>query len=59
MKKILRILILLLVLGALTGITTSCAIFNESHSAKNEPFKHKQPLPKKYIVNNGYKPIAK
>jgi hypothetical protein len=59
MKKILRILILLLVLGSLAGITTSCAVFNESHATKNSSFKHKQPLPKKYIISNGYKPIAK
>jgi uncharacterized protein YxeA len=59
MKKIIRILILLLVLSSVAGITTSCAVFNESHTSKHAPFKHKQPLPKKYILSNGYKPIVK
>jgi len=60
MKKILRILILLLIIGSLAGITSSCAVFNDSsHAQTLKPYKHTKPLPKKYIVDNGYKPIAK
>jgi hypothetical protein len=60
MKRIIRLFVILLVISSLAGITSSCAIFSDSsHAQKLEPFKHKDPLPKKYIVNNGYKPIAK
>jgi len=60
MKRIIRIFVLLLVIGSLMGITTSCAIFDESsHAQKLHTFKHSKPLPKKYILDNGYKPIAK
>jgi hypothetical protein len=60
MKKIIRLLVILLVIGSLAGITSSCSVFNEtSHAQKPAPFKHKEPLPKKYIVNNSAKPIAK
>jgi hypothetical protein len=60
MKKIFRLLVILLVISSIAGITTSCAIFNESsHAQTLKPFKHKKALPKKYIIDNGYKPIAK
>lgn len=59
MKRIIRLFVMLLVLGALAGMTASCAFLSNSHVQKLETFKHKQPLPKKYIINNGYKPIAK
>lgn len=60
MKRILRIVIMLLVISSLTGITSSCVMFQEaSHVEKLKPFKHSKPLPKKYIIDNGYKPIAK
>lgn len=59
MKKFIRLLILLLVIGSLTGIASSCSLLSETHSQKLSPYKQKNPLPKKYIINNGYKPIAK
>jgi len=60
MKRIIRLLVILLVISSLAGITTSCAIFEEpSHAQKMKPFKHQKPLPKKYVIDNGYKPIAK
>jgi hypothetical protein len=60
MKRILRIVVMLLVISSLAGITSSCAMFDEtSHAQKNQPFKHKKALPKKYIIDNGSKPIIK
>jgi hypothetical protein len=60
MKRIIRIFVLLLFIGALAGITTSCVMFQESsHVEKLGSFKHKKPLPKKYVIDNGVKPIAK
>jgi hypothetical protein len=51
---------MLLVISSLIGITSACQVFNETtHAEKPKSFKHTQPLPKKYIVNNGEKPIAK
>ena len=60
MKKLLKYLIIILVISSLAGITTSCVIFDEStHAQTLKPYKHTKPLPKKYIIDNGYKPIAK
>ena len=60
MKKIFRILVLALVISSVTGITTSCAVFDEtSHAQSLKTFKHKKTLPKKYIVDNGRREIAK
>ncbi|MCK9399862.1 MAG: hypothetical protein M0Q51_07710 [Bacteroidales bacterium] len=60
MKRIIRLLVILLVISSLAGITSSCAIFSDSsHVQKLTTFKHKKPLPKKYIISNGSKPITK
>jgi len=59
MKRIIRLLVILLVISSLAGITSSCAIFEGTHAQKLKPFKHQHPLPKRYIISNGYKPIAK
>jgi hypothetical protein len=60
MKRIIRILVIILVIGSLAGVTSSCAVFQGPTHAQNlKPFKHKEPLPKKYIINNGHKAIAK
>jgi hypothetical protein len=60
MKKIFRILVILLVMSSLVGITSSCAVFDDTtHAQKMQPFKHKKALPKKYVIDNGYKPIVK
>jgi len=60
MKRIIRLLVMLLVISSLTGITSSCKVFNEtSHAEKPKSFKHKEPLPKKWVISNGEKPIAK
>ena len=59
MKKVLKLLFLLLMIGMLAGITSSCAIFSSAPNQGLHSFKHKKPLPKKYIINNDYKPIAK
>ena len=60
MKRIIRLLVMLLVISSLAGITSSCTVFSESsHAQKLAPFKHQQPLPKKYIISNSANPIAK
>jgi hypothetical protein len=60
MKRIIRLFVILLVISSLTGIVSSCKVFNETSHAENpKSFKHKQPLPKKWVINNGDKPIAK
>ncbi len=60
MKKILKAFVILVVIGSLAGITSSCAVFDESsHAQTLKSFKHKKALPKKYLIDNGYKPIAK
>ena len=60
MKRIIRILVMMLIIGSLAGTTTSCVMFEESsHAQKKQSFKYKKPLPKKYVIDNGYKPIAK
>jgi hypothetical protein len=44
----------------MAGFTSSCKVFNEtSHAEKQKSFKHKQPLPKKWVLNNSEKPITK
>jgi len=60
MKKFFKYFIIALVISSLAGITSSCAVFDDStHAQTLKPYKHTKPLPKKYIVDNGYKPIAK
>jgi hypothetical protein len=60
MKKIFKAFVILLVIGSLAGVTSSCAVFDEtSHAQTLKKFKHKKALPKKYLIDNGYKPIAK
>jgi hypothetical protein len=60
MKRIFKLLFIALIISSLAGITTSCVIFQEpTHATKPTTFKHKKALPKKYVINNGYKPIAK
>ncbi|MFO7614561.1 MAG: hypothetical protein R6W71_07985 [Bacteroidales bacterium] len=59
MKRILKLLFLLLMISMLAGITSSCAIFSSAPNQGLHSFKHKKPLPKKYIINNDYKPIVK
>lgn len=59
MKRFIKLLFILLMISALAGITTSCGFLSNTYVQKHEPYKHKQPLPKKYVINNGYKPIVK
>ena len=60
MKKFLKYLFIALLISSIAGIASSCTVFDEStHAQTLKPYKHKKPLPKKYIVDNGYKPIAK
>jgi hypothetical protein len=59
MKKIIRLLVLLLLLCSVAGVTSSCSALEDTHAQKKSSFKYKKPLPKRYIVNNGYKPILK
>jgi hypothetical protein len=60
MKKINRILAILLTLVFLAGMMSSCAMFDDtSHAQKKSSFKHSKPLPKKYVLDNGEKPILK
>jgi len=59
MKRIARLILLLALACSVIGIT-SCSVFDEStHSQSHATMKHTKPLPKKYIINNGYKPIVK
>jgi hypothetical protein len=53
MKKFVRLLIVLIIMASMAGITTSCAVFNDSHGQNQVSFKHKKPLPKRYIIKNG------
>ena len=59
MKRIIRLFVILLAISFLAGITTSCAIFEDSHVQKQQSFKHTKPLPKKYVVDNGRTSILK
>ena len=59
MKKIIRLLVLLVVLCSVAGITSSCSVLEDTHASRKTSFKYKKALPKRYIVNNGYKPILK
>jgi len=60
MKRFKRLLAILLTLGFLAGMMTSCAVFDDSsHAMKKSSFKHTKPLPKKWVLDNGEKPILK
>jgi len=60
MKKMIRLLAIFLAVCFLAGITSSCAVFDDSsHAQKNKTFKHSKPLPKKWAIDNGKKPILK
>jgi len=59
MKGIYRLIILLLLGCFLAGGLVSCAVFEPTSPTKQESFKHKKPLPKKYIIHTGKTNIAK
>lgn len=59
MKKLIRVLILVLACAFLSGSLVSCSVFDKSAKFKHESFKHKNPIPKKWVINNGTKRIAK
>jgi hypothetical protein len=61
MKKTIRLLAILLTICFLAGIATSCAVFEDSgsHAQSTKSFKHSKPLPKKWVIDNGEKPILK
>jgi hypothetical protein len=60
MKRFYRLLAILLVISFLAGMTTSCAVFDEtSHAQSLKTFKHTKPLPKKWVLDQGSKPILK
>jgi hypothetical protein len=60
MKKMIRLLAIFLTVCFLAGLATSCAVFEEtSHAQKLKPYKHTKPLPKKWALDNGTKPILK
>jgi hypothetical protein len=60
MKKMIRLLAILLTVCFLAGLATSCAVFDDSsHAQTLKPYKHTKPLPKKWVLDNGTKPILK
>jgi hypothetical protein len=59
MKSIYRLIALLLICCFLAGGLASCAVFQPSSPTKPQSFKHKEPLPKKYIIHTGKMNIAK
>ena len=60
MKKAIRFLAILLTVCFLAGLVSSCAVFDESsHAQTLKPYKHSKPLPKKWVIDNGNKPILK
>lgn len=59
MKSIIRIIAVVLICFFLAGSLTSCAVFDKSSITKQDSFKHKKPLPKKWLINNGSRPIVK
>ena len=60
MKKTIRLLAILFTVIFLAGLVSSCAVFDESsHAQSTKSFKHTKPLPKKWVIDNGKKPILK
>jgi hypothetical protein len=59
MKSIIRLITLILICFTLAGSLSSCAVFDKSSVTKQNSFKHKKPLPKKWIIDNGSRPNAK
>lgn len=59
MKRIKKVLTLLLALAFLTFAFTSCSLFEKSGTDQAKKFKHTQPLPKKYIINQKNSNIIK
>lgn len=59
MKSIIRLIILVLLCSFLAGGMTSCAVFDNSSAIKQKSFKHKDPLPKKWIIPNKSRDIVK
>ena len=52
MKKIIRILTFLLITTFLAGAMTSCSLFDESTANSTKSYKHKKPLPQKWIIHH-------
>jgi hypothetical protein len=52
MKKIARLIFLILVCTFLAGGMSSCSLFDESTAHKQKSFKHKKPVPQKWVINN-------
>lgn len=59
MKNLGKILLILITLAFLTGGLTSCSVFEKSRPSVTKSYKHKQPVPKKYIVPAKSKKIIK
>jgi hypothetical protein len=59
MKSLIRLIVLVLICFIMAGTITSCAIFDRSKVTKQQSFKHKKPLPKRYVINQKSRPIAK
>lgn len=59
MKNIIRLIALLMFCGLLAGSLSSCAVFEKSSPTELKSFKHKKPLPKKWVINNGARPSGK
>jgi len=52
MKQVVRLLVLLILAAFLAGTVSSCALFDKTSIRKQESFKQKKPLQKKWIIIN-------
>lgn len=59
MKNLGKALLVMALLAFLTGGLTSCSVFEKSRPSITKSYKHKQPVPKRYIVPEKTKKIIK
>jgi len=43
----------------MAGALSSCSLFDKTSATKQNSFKHKEPLPKKYIIHHKSREIIK
>jgi hypothetical protein len=59
MKRIKKILVVTLALAFSIAAFTSCSLLDKSSQDQARSFKHKDPLPKKFIINQKSSKIIK
>jgi hypothetical protein len=59
MKKRMRFFLMLLAVAFMAGTMTSCSVFEKGGPDATKSFKHKKPLPKKYIIPNKSSKVLK